>query len=121
MGVKVGERHGAWWVFVDWKGRRKAKRVGVGKEGKRAARAAAEQIQAKLALGTLSPIEVAPLPPRVIEPPRFHALAEEWLERYPVVRGIRPSTVGNYQSFTRLHLIPLFGDRVVTAITPALI
>ena len=35
----------------DHKGRRKAKRVGVGPEGKKAAKTAAEKIQAKLALG----------------------------------------------------------------------
>jgi len=44
MAVKVRERKGAWWLFVDYKGRRKARRVGVGKEGKKAAQTAAEQI-----------------------------------------------------------------------------
>ena len=57
MAVKVRERKGAWWVFVDHKGRRKAKRVGVGKGGKRAAESAAEKIQARLALGDTSPLE----------------------------------------------------------------
>ena len=51
MGVKIRERQGAWWIFVDFRGRRKAKRVGVGPPGRRAALAAAEKIQAKLALG----------------------------------------------------------------------
>ncbi len=51
MAVKVRERDGAWWIFIDYKGRRKARRVGTGKVGMRAAKAAAEKIQAKLALG----------------------------------------------------------------------
>jgi integrase len=55
MGVKVRERNGAWWLFIDHKGKRKAKRVGVGREGARAAKAAAEKIQARLALGEPAP------------------------------------------------------------------
>ncbi len=117
MAVKIREREGAWWLVIDWKGRRKSKRVGVGKEGKKAAQAAAERIQAKLALGDLSPLEDAP-PPKIVEPPRFAALAAEWLERYPLVRGIRPNTLANYQSFTRHHLLPFFGEKRVTEISP---
>jgi integrase len=40
MAVKVKEWKGAWWVFIDYQGRRKAKRVGSGKAGQRAALAA---------------------------------------------------------------------------------
>ena len=54
MAVKVKEWKGAWWVFIDYQGRRKAKRVGSGKEGRRAAQAAAEKIQARLILGDTS-------------------------------------------------------------------
>ena len=41
MGVQVKAWKGAWWIFVDHKGQRKAKRIGTGKEGHRAAIAAA--------------------------------------------------------------------------------
>ena len=51
MGVTVRERDGAWWLFVNHQGKRKAKRVGVGDTGKTAARKAAEKIQARLVLG----------------------------------------------------------------------
>jgi hypothetical protein len=66
MGVKVREWKGAWWLFVDHQGRRKAKRVGSGKAGRKAANNAAEKIAAKLALGDRSvlepePIQAAPL------------------------------------------------------------
>jgi hypothetical protein len=43
--------------FVNHKGQRKTKRVGTGKEGHRAAIAAAEKFQARLVLGDLSLLE----------------------------------------------------------------
>ena len=49
MAVKVRQRNGAWWVFVDHKGQRKAKRIGTGKEGKKAAELVATKIAARLA------------------------------------------------------------------------
>ena len=51
MAVKIRQRKGAWWIFIDHQGMRKAKRVGVGEPGKKAAKLAAQQIQARLALG----------------------------------------------------------------------
>lgn len=51
--MTVREKDGAWWIFVNHQGRRKAKRVGPGDSGKTAARKAAEKIQAKLVLGDL--------------------------------------------------------------------
>src|SRR5438552_18238566 len=41
MGVKVRQMRGAWWVFVHHAKRRKAKRVGEGPHGKKAAQLAA--------------------------------------------------------------------------------
>jgi integrase len=51
MGVKIRQWKGAWWIFVNHKGLRKAKRVGVGEPGKKAAKLAVQQIQARLTLG----------------------------------------------------------------------
>jgi hypothetical protein len=34
MAVKIRERDGAWWLFIDHKGKRKAHRCGVGKAGR---------------------------------------------------------------------------------------
>src|SRR2546422_8622488 len=39
VGVKAKEWKGAWWVFVDHQGRRKAKRAGPGSRGKKLAEA----------------------------------------------------------------------------------
>lgn len=35
MGVTIRERKGAWWIFINHQGSRKAKRVGVGAPAKR--------------------------------------------------------------------------------------
>lgn len=54
MGVVIRQRTGAWWVFMNHQGRRKAKRVGTGPSGKKAAEHAAAQFQAQLTLGDTS-------------------------------------------------------------------
>lgn len=113
MGVKVRERNGAWWLFIDHQGRRKAKRVGVGKPGKKAAQAAAVQIQAKLAQGDVTAFEGDRRAGVT-----FAALAEEWLTKYPLVNSISLTTLENYTSFTRRHLIPYFGTLPVSTVTP---
>src|SRR5215831_12977970 len=51
MGVKVRQWKGAWWVFINHQGQRKAKRIGAGASGKKAAQQVAQQIQTRLALG----------------------------------------------------------------------
>jgi hypothetical protein len=50
MSVTIREWKGAWWIFINHHGTRKAKRIGTGAVGKKAARQAAQQIQARLAL-----------------------------------------------------------------------
>jgi hypothetical protein len=57
MGVQVKAWKGAWWIFINHNGQRKAKQVGKGKEGQRAAMDAAEKLQARLVLGDLSLLE----------------------------------------------------------------
>jgi hypothetical protein len=74
MGVQVKAWKGAWWIFVNHHGQRKAKRVGTGKEGQKAAMAAAEKIQARLVLGDLSLLEEAK--PQEIT---LREYAEQWL------------------------------------------
>jgi integrase len=54
MGVRVREKpkgSGVWWLFINHQGRRKARRVGEGKPGRKAADLAAVQLRAKLAEG----------------------------------------------------------------------
>lgn len=47
MGVRIRERNGAWWVFVNHRGKRKAKKVG----DRRAAQEVARKLEARLAAG----------------------------------------------------------------------
>ena len=111
MGVKVRERNGAWWVFVDHKGRRKAKRVGSGKEGHKAARSAAEKIQAKLALGDTT----------VLDERRERALTvstfvEDWLKHHVTLQR-KPATTERYEMVLRKHWLPALGRLPLTGVT----
>jgi integrase len=111
MGVKVRERKGAWWLFIDHEGKRKAKRVGTGPEGRKAAKLAAEKIQAKLALGDRGFLE----PDRSV--PSFKEAAERWLTGHSQMGQIRSSTQADYARPLRMYAYPLFGNRPVTTIT----
>ena len=114
MGVKVKEWKGAWWVFVDHQGRRKAKRAGPGSRGRKLAEAAATKIAAKLLDGDTSVLDK---PQKPAAAPAFADVAEEWLTKYPALHAVRPATMDNYRSFTEKHLIPFFGSVPVCDIT----
>jgi integrase len=112
VAVKVRERRGAWWVFVDFKGRRKAKRVGVGKEGKRAALAAAEKIQASLALGDTASLDKSP----TAQPITFERYALDWLETH-ARQACKFSTARVYAVNLKRHILPLLGEKPVSALS----
>jgi integrase len=114
MGVKVRERDGAWWLFIDYQGRRKAKRVGPGKVGKKAAELAAVKIKARLAEGDTTVLDATATPSLT-----FAAFAQQWLERYPLLHTVRPGTMDNHRSFAKHHLIPHFGAVPIASITAA--
>jgi integrase len=59
MAVKVKQHKGKWWVFIDHKGKRKAKCVG----SKQAAETAAKKIEAKLTLGDFTLLDDKPQRP----------------------------------------------------------
>jgi integrase len=94
-----GKGHGG--LFVSHHGQRKAKRVGEGETGKRAARNVAEKIQARLALGG-----------SMTEQPTTPTLADyavSWLRSY-VAMECKPRTQELYESMLRVHLLPVFGQ-----------
>ena len=116
MGVKVKHWKGAWWVFVNHRGQRRARRVGAGKSAEKAAELAAIEIQVRLARGDAAILQREPVK-RPSATPTFAQVAEEWLTKYPALHAIRPGTLDNYRSFTERHLIPFFGSARITDVT----
>jgi integrase len=111
MAVKVRERRGAWWLIIDHKGRRKAKRVGAGKEGRRAALAAAEKVQAKLALGEAGLLGDTP----TTEVVPLRRWGQKWLTALPL--RCKPNTVERYRRELALYWLPSLGSKRLDDIT----
>jgi integrase len=105
MGVRVKKRNGAWWVFINYHGRRKAKKVGT----REAALRVRGELEARLALG-----DVACLAESKPEP-TFAAFTEKWL-RTDALR-CKPSTVDFYKDYQQRYVIPQFGQMKLAAIT----
>jgi integrase len=109
MGLKVREKpqgSGVWWIFIDHQGKRKAKKVG----DKRTAVAAAKKIEAKLVLGDVGLMEEKEIPPA------FSNYAAIWISS-TVPATCKPSTLSDYQSILKHHVLPVFGNTPVTEIT----
>ena len=123
MGVKVKEKvkgSGEWWIFIDHKGKRKARKIG---RDKRIAMEAARKIEAKLTLGEYD-----------LEPPTFPTLKEYvdgwrdtdgerrtgWYEKVAVL-SLKNSTYHSYRQIIDYHLLPGFGSRPLNEITSRMI
>jgi integrase len=114
MSVKVRERDGCWWLFIDHQGHRKAKKVGTGKHAKKLAEDAAVKIAARLLDGDLGIFEAAEPGPT---PLTFEHVYQEWRARHPALNAVAPASMENYTSFATQHLLPFFGATPITAIT----
>lgn len=112
MGVKIRERDGAWWLFIDHQGKRKAKRIGTGKAGKKAAELAATKIAARLAEG--GPLVLDP-PARPVRVPTLAEYAKTWLGTLET--RTRPSTLDDYRIRLRVRILPFIGSLPLTEIT----
>ncbi|MFI5342038.1 MAG: tyrosine-type recombinase/integrase, partial [Candidatus Methylomirabilales bacterium] len=110
MGCTVREKDGAWWIFINHQGRRKAKRIAPGEPGRKAAKEAAARIQAKLVLGDCSILDRAERPLTVRE------YGDRWLTVYASV-NCKPATVENYHRFLTLHAYPTLGDLPLGTVT----
>src|SRR5262245_6141527 len=111
MGVKVREKpkgSGVFYVFVNHRGQRKARRVG----DRRAANAVASEIRKRIGEQTFKITPRGRL---------FETTAKDWLEQVTALRGIRLTSYENYRSATIHHLIPYFGHRTVDTITTEMI
>ncbi len=106
MGVKVRERKpGEWWLFIDYNGDRRAKKVG----SKRAAVELAKDIEKKIAAA-----EFQIRPPEV--PPGFKEYAENWMKGH-VALNLKTGSIIAYRNVLDNHLYPIFGNLTLDAIT----
>ena len=110
MGVKVRERpagSGDYWIFIDHKGKRRAKKIG---RDRKMAIEAARKVEAKLALGDFGVLE------RKEPVSTFKDYAEEWLECFAKT-ALKSSTCRGYRSILDKHLNPVFGRTPINEIT----
>ena len=114
MGVQVKQRKGAWWIFINTYGRRKAKRVGAGPSGKKAAELAAIQMQAQLALGNTNIFQPAP----AVQSITVQDYALEWLRTH-ASQVCKFSTVRGYEVNLRRHIFPVLGAKSLAALERA--
>jgi len=107
MGVKVREyKPGAWWLLIDHKGQRKAKKIG----SKKAAMEAAVKIEAAIAANTFhlpSPHERGPV--------LLKEYAAKWMDGH-VKTNLKPSTRHGYRHLLENHILPVFGSRPLAEI-----
>jgi len=105
MGVKLKQKDGAWWLFINHNGLRKAKKIG---SDKRVALDVKKKVEAKLALGDFSLDEQKAVP-------TFGEYAERWIAT--VVPALNKSgTLRNYRMTLNKHIMPVFGKMKISEI-----
>ena len=85
MGVKIRKHNGAWWLFISYHGKRKAKKVGT----RDAAEKVKREIEARLGLGDLGIFGST-------KPQTFAEYADRWLKHHAEVE-CKPSAVASYR------------------------
>jgi integrase len=103
MGVKVKFHKGAWWIFINHQGRRKAKRIG----DRETAHEVARKIRQRLALGDLRLLASEPSE-------TLRVYAGRWLVTGEAQR--KASTQRFYRFNLNLHILPALGDRPIASI-----
>lgn len=125
MGVTVRERpagSGVWWVFINHKGQRKAKKVGP----EDLANKVAEKIHARLVLGEYDFDEEEVFCPTLKQyvygwtGQDGQASAAGWLDKHARL-ALKRSTVTNYESILATHIIPEIGGLLLDNISPRVI
>jgi integrase len=107
MGVKVRQKDGKRYVFINHQGQRKAKCIG---SDKRVAVQVQKQLEAKLALGDVGLLKEEP------KAVLFGDYAEQWLDTY-VATKCKPSSARTIRQIVRNHLIPTLGAHAMTDLT----
>jgi integrase len=106
MGVRVRKHRGCWWVFVNYQGHRKAKRVG----SRHAAETVAAKIQVRLNEGDCEILAGSD------RPETFRDYAERWLAE-TVAPHRKERTVEGYRIILERHVWPTLGAFPVAAVT----
>jgi integrase len=112
MGVTVRQKQpgkgNPWWVFINHKGKRKAKCVG----DKKAAEHVASLVRQKLTTGEFNLLS----PERAI--PCFKDYARKWLDTY-VRASCKETTYPGYETALRVHILPALGGKRLNDIQKA--
>ena len=109
MSVKIRKRNGAWWIFICYHGRRKAKKVGTREAAGRVKR----EIEARLALGDVGIFEK---PVKAV--PTFRVYSEQWMRQH-VAASCKRSTADNYKTVLNVRVLPRFGSVPIDKISRA--
>ena len=125
MGVKIKERpegSGIWWIFINYNGKRKAKKIG---KDKRVAQVVAKKIEAKLALGEMTIDDKYSKTPTLKEyvygwNNKSGECQMGWWEKVALL-SLKNSTCCNYKSYLNLTIIPALGTRPINEITTRMI
>lgn len=106
MAVKVRRKKGKWYIFIDWKGKRKARWVGASRE---AAEQARREIERRLMTGDFNLNDEC-------SAPSFTDYAHSWLTSH-AQPNLKLSTAEGYEVIVRKHLIPAFVNIQLSALT----
>ncbi len=106
MGVRVKFHRGAWWVFINHRGRRRAKRIG----DRETALRIVQRIRERLAAGDLQLHSSA-------SDDTLEMYARDWLKG--LTGNLKASTIKFYADNLERHVLPLLGRRAVGALSRA--
>ena len=96
MSVRIRKRKGAWWIFICYHGKRKAKRIGT----RKAAQEVKEKIEARLALGDFSVFDEGET-----AAPTFGDYVTRWQKEH-VDTNCKQSSATKHEQVLRLYLLP---------------
>src|SRR5437868_11725329 len=108
MGVKIRKRGENWYLFVNYRGRRKAKCVG---SSRQVAEQLKRQVEAKLAFGDMEFLTRSG-----DQVQTFDKYADHWVKDYARVE-CKTSTADGYEGVLRQYLRPKFSSRCLNEIT----
>lgn len=111
MGVKVRLFEGSWSLFINHKGKRKAKKIGTDPEAKKKAEEAARLIEARLTMGDLG----------ILEQNQSLTLQEyitTWVNDHVAI-NLKGGAHRIYEGIMRNHCRPALGSKPLAEITRA--